>query len=72
MLGFQFGRPSRNRTYINGFGDRCTTIVLWTYLYPQKPAVLPAYYINFLFLHNLYQLILLRLPQMSSVVSVVR
>lgn len=26
-----FGRASRNRTYVNGFGDRCTTIVLWLY-----------------------------------------
>lgn len=27
------GRGSRNRTHIDGFGDRCTTVVLYPYSY---------------------------------------
>ncbi len=29
-----FGRGSRNRTHPNGFGDRCTTNILYPYLLP--------------------------------------
>lgn len=31
-FNFDFGRGSRNRTHINGFGDRCTAFVRYPYV----------------------------------------